>query len=117
VSALHELGIVFHVVKTVTGIAEKNNLTKVDTIVLQIGELSTIVPKYIESCFPAAIDGTFMQETKLKIEILPGNVRCKNCGHVFNLIENKGYQCPECETEGGELISGKEFQIKEIIAC
>ena len=114
---MHELGIVFHVVKTVEGIARQNNLTKIDAIVLQIGELSTIIPKYIEACFPAAIDGTFMQETKLEIEILPGNVRCKNCDHVFNLIENKGNQCPSCRNEEWELLSGKEFLIKEIIAC
>lgn len=114
---MHELGIVFHVVKTVEGIARQNNLTKIDTIVLQIGELSTIIPKYIEACFSAAIDGTFMQETKLKIEILPGNVMCKNCDQVFNLIENKSRQCPKCGNEEWEVLSGKEFLIKEIVAC
>lgn len=75
---LHELGVIIEVVKTVEDIAIKNHLTKIDTIVLQIGELSSMIPKYIEECYPAAVDGTIMESTKLKIEILPGNALCKS---------------------------------------
>lgn len=50
--------------------------------------LVSIVPKYIEACYPAAVDGTIMQRTKLKIEIIPGNVRCQGCKKVFNLTEH-----------------------------
>jgi hydrogenase nickel incorporation protein HypA/HybF len=53
---LHELGIVFEVVKTVKNFAGNNGLTKIDTVVLQIGELSSIFPHYIEECYPAAVD-------------------------------------------------------------
>ena len=112
---MHELGVVFEVVKKVESIAIANGVTQIDTIVLQIGELSSMIPKYIESCFPAAVDGTMMQDTKLKIEILPGNALCKSCNKVFNLIEHKG-KCPLCGGDNLELISGKAFMIKEIIA-
>ena len=70
---MHELGVVFEVIKTVQDFAEKNGLTKFDKLVLQIGELSSMIPKYIEACYPAAVDGTPLQEMKLEIEILPGN--------------------------------------------
>ncbi|MCC5428918.1 hydrogenase maturation nickel metallochaperone HypA, partial [Clostridium botulinum] len=53
---MHELGVIIEVVKTVEDIAIKNHLTKIDTIVLQIGELSSMIPKYIEECYPAAVD-------------------------------------------------------------
>ena len=113
---MHELGVVIEVVKTVENFAKKNGVTKIDTIVLQIGELSSMIPRYIEACYPVAVDGTLMQETKLKIEILPGNAICKKCDKVFNLIENKG-KCPNCTSKDWELLCGKEFMIKEIIAC
>jgi len=113
---VHELGIVIEVVKTVENFAEKNGVTKIDTLVLQIGELSSIIPKYIEECYPAAVDGSLLEETKLKIEILPGNAICKNCNKVFNLIVNKK-KCPHCKSNNWEIISGKEFMIKEVIAC
>jgi hydrogenase nickel incorporation protein HypA/HybF len=113
---LHELGVVFEVIKTVENFATRNGVTKIDTLVLQIGELSSMIPKYIEECYPAAVDGTFMQDTKLKIEILPGNAICKVCNKIFNVIENNG-KCPDCESKDWDLLSGKEFMIKEIIAC
>ena len=113
---MHELGVVIEVIKTVQAFAEKNGLTKIDKLVIQIGELSSMIPKYIEACYPAAVDGTSLQETKLEIEILPGNGICKKCDKVFNLIENSN-KCPNCRSEDWELLCGKEFMIKEIIAC
>lgn len=113
---MHELGVVIEVVKTVENIARENALTKIDTLVLQIGELSSMIPRYIEACYPAAVDGTLLQDTKLKIEILPGNGICKKCNKVFNLIENNG-KCPHCGNRDVDILCGKEFMIKEIIAC
>lgn len=113
---MHELGVVIEVIKTVENFAKKNGLTKIDTLVLQIGELSSMIPKYIEACYPAAVDGTLLQDTKLKIEILPGNAICTKCNKVFNPIENNG-KCPNCRSKDYELLCGKEFVIKEIVAC
>ena len=113
---MHELGVVIEVVKTVENFARKNAVTKIDTLVLQIGELSSMIPRYIESCYPAAVDGTLLQNTKLKIEILPGNGICKECNKVFNLIESNG-KCPHCGSRDLDILCGKEFMIKEIIAC
>ncbi|MGE5417469.1 MAG: hydrogenase maturation nickel metallochaperone HypA [Acidobacteriota bacterium] len=113
---MHELGIVIHVVQTVEEFATQNGLTKIDTLVIQIGELSGCVPRYFEACYPAAVDGTLLQETKLIIEILPSNALCNKCSTVFNLIEND-YKCPNCGEKDCEILCGKEFVIKEIIAC
>ncbi|EYE87651.1 hydrogenase nickel incorporation protein HypA [Fervidicella metallireducens AeB] len=85
---MHELGVVFEVIKTVENFARKNGLTKIDTLVLQIGELSSMIPRYVEACYPAAVDGTLLQDTKLKIEIIPGNGICKKCNNVFNIVDN-----------------------------
>lgn len=69
---MHELGIVIEIVKTVEDFVEKNHLSRVDTLVLQIGKMAPVVPSYIEQCYPAAVDGTSMENTKLVIETLPG---------------------------------------------
>ncbi|MBS4536539.1 hydrogenase maturation nickel metallochaperone HypA [Clostridium sp. D2Q-14] len=113
---MHELGVIIEVVKKVESFAKKNRIVEIDTLVLQIGELSSMVPKYVEACYPAAVDGTLLQDTKLKIEILPCNAICKNCNKVFNLIEAQK-KCPDCESEEWDLLGGNEFLIKEIIAC
>jgi hydrogenase nickel incorporation protein HypA/HybF len=112
---LHELSVVFEVIKAVDKIVEENQLTEVEKIVLQIGELSSMIPKYVEDCFPAAVDRTRFEKTKLEIEITTANALCKICGKVFKVVENQG-KCPYCMNESWELLSGKEFVIKEIIA-
>jgi len=113
---MHELGIIIEVVKTVEDFAKKNGVTKIDKLVLQIGEIATIIPKYVEEVYPCAVDGTFMQDTKLEIEILPANAICKKCNKVFNVVANKNI-CPACGSDDREIVSGKEFMIKEIVAC
>jgi hydrogenase nickel incorporation protein HypA/HybF len=114
VNFLHELGVVIEVVKTIERIAAENQLESIDTLVLQIGQLSAMIPKYIEAVYPAAVDGTILQDTKLKIEVIPANGRCKACATVFGLIENNGI-CPKCGSGQFELLCGKEFLIKEIL--
>ncbi|WP_334297401.1 hydrogenase maturation nickel metallochaperone HypA [Anaeromicropila herbilytica] len=112
---LHELGVVIEVVKTVEKVAVEQQLTKIDTVILQIGELSSMIPRYVEQCYPAAVDGTILEGTNLKIEVLPGNALCKECNKVFNLIQNNS-KCPHCGSNDFEIISGREFFIKEIVA-
>lgn len=112
---MHELGVVIEVVKTVERIVVEQKLTKVDSIVLQIGELSSMIPRYIEQCYPAAVDGTLLQNTKLEIEVLPANVLCSSCNKVFNIVD-KGKICPNCGGSSFNMLSGREFMIKEIVA-
>lgn len=113
---MHELGIVAEVVRVVEGIAQKQNVTKIDTLVLQIGELSSVVPYYVEQCYPAAAYGTMLEHTRLQIEVLPANGRCKACGQVYNVVQNRRV-CPACCGGEVELLGGREFLIKEIVAC
>ena len=110
---MHELGIVMEIVRVVDEFAKEQDITKVETIVLQIGELSGVVPEFIKECFPAAIYGTFMEDTALEIEIIPGNARCHSCNTIFNVIQREG-RCSKCGSRDFDILSGQEFFIKEI---
>lgn len=63
---MHELGIIMNVVKKVERVARENNVTTIETLVLQVGELSPVIPSFIEACYPAAIDGTLLEKTCLE---------------------------------------------------
>ncbi|ORT52860.1 hydrogenase nickel incorporation protein HypA [Vibrio sp. qd031] len=112
---MHELGVVIEVVNTVQRFAKKHQVTHVDTIVLQIGELSSMIPKYVETCYPAAVDGTSLEKTKLEIEIIAAIGLCHHCGESFEILKHRS-TCPSCEQNKWGLLSGKEFMVKEIIA-
>lgn len=67
---MHELGVIIEVAKAIEQIALENQLREVESIVLQIGEISSMIPRYIEECYPAAVDGTMLEKSRLDIEII-----------------------------------------------
>ncbi|BCS95147.1 hydrogenase nickel incorporation protein HypA [Desulfoluna limicola] len=113
---MHELGVVIKVVKNVEDFARKNGVTNIETLVLQIGALASVIPRFVENCYPMAVKGTMLEDTRLKIEVLPANARCRACETVFNALKHKSV-CPHCSGGNPEMISGNEFMIKEIVAC
>lgn len=110
---MHELGVLLEVVEQVSKVAAENEVTRIGKLVLQVGELSSIIPKYMQKIYPAAVDGTILEGSELEIEIIPGNGMCKQCSSVYNLLEERGI-CPQCGSKEFEMLSGKEFFIKEI---
>lgn len=110
---MHELGIVIEIVKQVEEYKVKNNLKDVKKLVLQIGELSGVVPKYIEDVYPIAIEKTDLSNMKLAIEITPGLGKCFECDFTFNLVHNDN-TCPICGCKEWEVITGRDLMIKEI---
>ena len=111
---MHEIGVLIEVVKSVEKFAKANNVQKIETLVLQIGELSSMIPEYMINLYPVSIDGTILEGSELEIEILPANALCSGCNKVFNFISNNGV-CPSCKSEHCEILSGKELYIKEIV--
>ncbi len=110
---MHELGVVMEVVRVVEEFARENDVEQIETVVLQIGQISSMIPKYIYDVYPAATFGTLLEDSELEIETIPANARCKSCGQIFNTVENRGI-CPACQGSRMELLSGREFYIKEI---
>ncbi len=109
---MHELGIVFHIVKQVLKTVEENNLTEVKSITLQVGKASGVVARFLEECYPAAVDNTMLQNTSLVIEEVPVTLKCSNCEEEYLAQECK--QCPSCGSIEKQIIGGKDFYLKEI---
>ena len=111
---MHELGIVYEVIKVVDLFVRENAIVKVDKIVLEIGQLSQAIPRFIEECYPAAVSETPYEETKLEIISLPAEGKCRDCGEIYNIVDHRRI-CPVCGGEDYTLLSGQEFNIKEIV--
>ncbi len=112
---MHELGVVLEVVESVEAFAKENKLEVIEKLVLQIGELSSMIPRYVEESYPCAVEGTLLENTELEVEIIPGSGLCEGCGRVYHLISNKN-TCPFCGEGKFQVISGLEFMIKEVVA-
>ena len=112
---MHELGIVFEIQKRVAAVAEENDLALSDIaqVVVEVGEASTIVPRYLKECWPAATDGTEMESAELVVERIVARVQCKKCQTVYEYLKNDK-KCPNCGAWECVMVSGQEFNIKEI---
>ncbi len=112
---MHELGIVYNIVERVLKVVSDNRLEKVNKIVLEVGERSGVVPKYLHACYPAAVDGTILEKTTLEIEEITATSVCHDCGKVFVTLENGGL-CTACGSGNAKDLTGGEFTLKSIEA-
>ncbi len=111
---MHEIGIVRQMVRTVTAFAEENGIREISGVTVDCGELSLVIPEYVEELYPVAVKGSILENAKLSIHMVPGLAECDACDEIFNVVENKGW-CPNCGSFEKTVLSGKDFSIREII--
>ncbi len=113
---MHELGTIYYVIDTVEKLMEENDLTQVGSITLQVGEVSGIIPEYLEDFWQYARAKTeHFQETELKIQKLEADTYCQDCKQTYPTMEYKKI-CPYCHSDNTFLLTGNEYVIKEIEA-
>ena len=68
---MHELGVTFHIMDHVEKVAEENDVSKVNKVVLQLGEVSTVIESYLLNCWKwAAKKRELFSDCELVIETL-----------------------------------------------
>ena len=96
---MHELGIVFHIAKKVESIAVENHVSHVAKVVLEIGEVSTVVPSYLEDCWKwKCTKSDILKDCALEIEMIPAVTFCEDCEKTYGTVEH-GKTCPYCGSE------------------
>ena len=111
---MHELGIVFHIAKTVEDVAKENDVTKVNRVTLQIGEVSGIVGHYLIDCWDwNAKKSPILDGAKLDIETIDAITYCEDCKKTYPTVQF-GKTCPHCQSGNTYLLQGNETEIKEI---
>lgn len=113
---MHELGIVFHIIKTIEQVGVENQLKHVNSVTLEVGEVSAIVDEYLGDCWKwAANRSELLRDAVLITEKLPAVTFCENCEQTYPTVQY-GRICPHCQSERTYLLTGNEINIKEIEA-
>ena len=111
---MHELGIVFYIIRDVKEVAEQNHVEHVSAVVMSIGEVSTVVPHLLTDCWRWAADKEdLLRGCELRINIIPAVTHCDGCGAEYGTVEH-GRTCPHCGSGDTWLLRGNEVEIKEI---
>ena len=114
---MHELGIVFHIIKSLEQIGAENGLRSVSTVTLELGEVSGVVDTYLKDCWRwAAEKSDILNGSQLRIETIPAVTYCQACEKTYPTVAH-GKTCPHCGSGRTYLLTGNEINIKEIEAC
>ncbi len=111
---MHELGVVFYVIRDVKKVALENQVEQVENVTLEIGEVSGVVHEYLTDCWNWAVKKEpLMKHAELLIETIPAITFCEDCKQEYETVKYAKV-CPYCQSEHTYLVQGNEFNIKEI---
>ena len=107
---MHEMSIVEALLETVSREARSHAATGVRTVRVRVGALRQVVPETLVFCYDAAVRGTALAGSRLDIEPLAAEARCRTCDLIF-AVEDNWFACPRCGAFGAELLQGNELEL------
>ncbi|MBU6229149.1 MAG: hydrogenase maturation nickel metallochaperone HypA [Cyanobacteria bacterium REEB459] len=112
---MHELSLTQTIITTVLEVAAGQ---PVQRIVLEIGQLSGVLPESIDFCFAACAAQTPLAGAQLDLVVIPGRGCCRDCGHQMDLDIPYG-MCDRCGSLAIAVIAGQSLLIKslEMLVC
>lgn len=111
---MHELGIVFHIIRSVEDVARRNNVRRVTAVTLELGEVSGVLEDYLQDCWNWAVSKSdLMRGARLQVAVIPAKTLCEDCGMVYPTVAH-GRTCPGCGSGHTHLIQGNETMIRDI---
>ena len=109
---MHELSLCNEMVHTLEDLMKKEKLSRIEEITVEVGEVTGVLPRYMEECWKPASESTRLEGSKLNIVYIPAKAVCKKCGEEY--LTSKNPKCPKCGSDEKELLNGFEFEITEI---
>ena len=108
---MHELGIVFHIIRTVEDACRDNAILRVSSVTLQLGEVSGVVPHYLEDAWRwASNKNPLVAGSELKVEEIPAVTYCEDCKKTYETVAH-GKTCPHCGSSRTYLVQGQEVMV------
>ena len=113
---MHELGIVKHVIKSLHDVANENNVRRIGSVTLEVGEVSGVVLDQLVDCWNYFREkDDLVKGAPLFVEKIPAVTYCTACEKTYDTVP-QGKTCPHCGSTETYLLQGNEFFIKQIEA-
>ena len=113
---MHELGLVFHMVDLLEKVGEENELTHIERVVLDLGEVSGVLVDQLQDCWKwASAKSEVLTGAVLGVNQLPAVTICNDCGRTYPTVAH-GRICPHCESPNTVLVSGNQMEVREVEA-
>ena len=110
---MHEMSLAEGILQLVEETARREQAQRVKTIVLEIGQLSSVETSALEFCFSAVAAGGPASAARLVIIDVPGAGNCQACGRAVAMESLFGV-CPACGSHRLQATAGTEMRVREI---
>ncbi len=110
---MHEMSLCEGVLQVLQTEAEKQGFHRVKTVILEIGDLSSVEPEAMRFSFDVVMKNSLAENANLTIENIPGTAWCMQCSKNV-LIKQRYDECPDCGGYQLQVVSGDEMRIKEL---
>ena len=111
---MHELGIVFYIKKDVEKVALENNVKRVRSVAIEVGEVSGIIEDQLKDCWRWAADKSdVLRGAELDVEISMAETFCEDCENIYPTVQF-GKTCPKCGSSATYLLHGTDVNLKNI---
>lgn len=119
---MHEFAFALDIFKVAEATAKKYNAKKITEVLLEIGELTLIVPDLLRRSFEMATAGSIAEGAYLNIQIIPGKIKCRECNKISSVTLTEEaqltglqlFRCTFCDSPNTEVIDGKKANVKNI---
>ena len=99
--------------KTARRIVASEGDVVVQSITVELGDLSGVVPRFLTECWEAVAAHTEFEDTELILHSVPATANCMDCGHNF-VVNVDDLRCPLCRSDKLKPLSGQDMTITEI---
>ena len=120
---MHEASIAQSIVQTVLKEAGKQNALRVESVEVEIGELTFLGIDQLEFWVKTGFEGTIAEKADIRFKHVKGLLHCNACDYEGPLQVEEDplyhmrlptFSCPQCQSSKIEITQGKEALIRRI---
>ena len=108
---MHELSIAISLVEAAEEEAAAHGAVNVSAVHLRLGPLAGVAKEALLFSYQLATEGTALAGSELRIEDVPVEVFCPNCGERRPVRSLQWFACATCDTPATEILQGRELEV------
>jgi len=110
---IHEVGLATNILTILEETAEQNSLSRIDRVVLEIGQFSGVNLEALKFAFEVVYQGTILQDTNFEYRTPPLLLYCRSCEEAY-AADFEDTRCPVCLESNFTILKGQEMTVLTI---
>ena len=112
---MHEMGYCVRLVNMALETAKANDISKVKSVSVEIGQMTGVLPHLLKECYLKATKDTVLEGSELNMTEVPVTALCEECNKEYNPDASNNYSCPICHGLKSRIIGGRDVSLINIV--